>query len=376
MEALAIAAMLFAGKKLTENPPPESTPERAEAPPQVETDRFAQYSTYMNTHSGVYDDNVETQGYGMSFYQPKRESGNTGVIAPTIQPGGQPSSVPQQQARQMEYLSGRRHNEPVVPQTLVGPGVGLPAEQTSGGGYHQLYRSMPILGTAHRLTQLPGGVGPPAPVIRQGPTMAGELTNIPTGKGYKAPEPIQGRAAATGSSGRQRQTFTERPTNRAETGYRNDELEFAPSKHHIQQSYGHDGEHTREGNELPSSLPLNHGGVQQGLANSGYLGAPTDLRKAENRGNEDRAGNPGRMNVLADPGTRAGALTTARLEYEQTRPTQGLGDAARFRQRPEIGGITKTQVNKGNANPLDPTIMGPLVKNQLQNNPLNHSLGG
>ena len=258
-------------------------------------------------------------------------------------------------------------------QVLVGPGVGLDPNQPSGGGYHQLYRAMPVQGTAHRLTHLgPTPPGPPAPVIYQGRTQAGELTNVPDTKGFEAPAPVQGRAGASGMAGRQRHTFTERPTNRSETSYRSDALEIAPPKHFIQGDYASEGDFTRTGNQLEGALPLNHGGAQQGLGNTGYLKAPTDLRKAENRGKEDRPGNAGRMNVLADPSTRSGAITQARLQYEEKDMTPH-GDGSRFRQRPDIGMVDLNPL-KGQQNPLDPTIQGPMVASQLKNNPFNHSL--
>lgn len=373
MEVLAIAAMMFAGKKLTENPPPTDSqpveePQERMAP---ELERFNAYSTYMNTNAGTDHGGIETRGYGMGTYQPRRESGNTGVIAPSRRPQGQESNVDNLYNRAVEYNSTIRNNEGSVPQMLVGPGVGLEPTVASGGGYHQLYRAMPVLGTAHRLTQLPGGVGPPAPTLYQGPAMAGELTNVPDTKGYRASDPVAGRANATGQAGRQSHIFGQRPTNRDGTGYRLDALDAAAPKHFIQGDYGEVGDHTRSGNEMPSSVPLNHGGAQQGLGNKGYLQAPTDLRPAENRGNPDRAGNPGRMNVMTG---EIGKITAARLEYDQT-PRPPMADGSRMRQRTDIGMVDLNE-KKNMANPLDPTIMGPMVQEQLQKNPLNHSLSG
>jgi hypothetical protein len=102
-----------------------------------------------------------------------------------------------------------------------------------------------------------------------------------------------------------------------------------------------------------------------------YDTTSNDIRVADKRGQRDRAGNAGRMNVRASPLNQGGLLTQVRAE-SKSQPI-----AARN------GGWTQQYVpitfqdnndKKGNLNPYASNSGLNTAIRQLQNNPLAHSL--
>lgn len=367
MEFLAIIGLAWAGKKLTEENP-NAEEEIIDETPQVDVDRFDPMTTYMNTINNIETDDPRFQGYGTIPYQPKRESGNFSDIVPLRRPQGDIVRTDQYQQRETEYQSTLQSNQPPVDRVIIGPGVGVGADVQAADGFHSMYRSMPILGTAHKLTTLPGRAGPAAPVIRQAPALASENTNLEDKRSGPMPNPSMGRAATTGMAGRQRHMYTERQTNRSQTGMRNDTLEYGGPKHFIAGPVGEIGDQSRDGPEQFGQLPLNHGGV--GI-NDGYKMHQGDLRTADKRGNEGRSANPGRMNVRMDPVVQGGAISAARVDYGET-DWKPSADGSRFQNYTEHGHQDMNPF-KGNENTRNLQLQR-LVPEQLSKNPLNHNL--
>jgi hypothetical protein len=104
-----------------------------------------------------------------------------------------------------------------------------------------------------------------------------------------------------------------------------------------------------------------------------YGSTANDIRPADKRGQLDRMGNAGRMNVRASPLNQSGLLTQVRSEC-MTQPFA-----------PKNGGWTQQYVpitfqdnndKKGNLNPYAGNSYLNTAVGQLRNNPLAHSLAG
>jgi len=286
---------------------------------------------------------------------------------------------------------------------LVGPGLGVGPDVPAYGGYQQLFRVEPNNVGAYRLTTLPGRSGPAHSVTGGAPTLAGRVNHkappktafLPT----RRPE-VQGRAqgqggALTGVTVRSKYEKTKRPTNRSETTWRNDGLEFNPARSVVSAPTLAEDPTRNKGDLNDRQFQYNNQPVP-GITNffGGYLEAPASqlleeskgnkgystaqleqygFRPDDRRGKKDRSGNPGRMNVRAGPLNQGGMVTAVRTDCNKYDGRMG----------PVNGGWTQNYVQdkyyqfnayKGQVNPYATSKELNVAKNQLKNNPLAHSI--
>ena len=301
------------------------------------------------------------------------------------------------------YVSGQMNNFGPVEKELVGPGLGVGPDVPAYGGYQQLFRVEPNNVGAYRLTTLPGRSGPAHSVIGGAPTLAGRVNHkappktafLPT----RRPE-VEGRAqgqggALTGVTVRSKYEKTKRPTNRSETTWRNDGLEYNPARSVVSAPTLAEDPTRNKGDLNDRQFQYNNQPVP-GISNfyGGYLEAPASqlleeskgnkgystaqleqygFRPDDRRGKKDRGGNPGRMNVRAGPLNQGGMVTAVRTDCNKYDGRMG----------PVNGGWTQNYVQdkyyqfnayKGQENPYATSKELNVAKNQLKNNPLAHSI--
>ena len=299
------------------------------------------------------------------------------------------------------WVSGQMNNMGPVAKMNVGPGLGLDPSVQAAGGYQQLYRVNPNNVGAYRLTTLPGRIAPGGDITggRRGAT--GELTHFAPSKTAYLPSRypnVRGRAqgqggALTGVEVRKEYEKTKRTTNRAETSYRGDGLEYAPAKSRVsgltqaqdptrnkgdmndQEFYHTDnpqpGIHSFVGafTETPEVQLLNGKRPVGGYSN-------LELEKYGLRGNDDRRAkkdrpaNAGRMNVRNDPLKQGGMITAARSDSNRYDNYLGQKDGSWGGQNYVKNDYYQLNAYKGNCNTLDLTV----AQRQLANNPFAHPL--
>ena len=302
------------------------------------------------------------------------------------------------------YVSGQMNNFGPVEKELVGPGLGVGPDVPAYGGYQQLFRVDPNNVGAYKLTTLPGRAGPAHSVIGGAPTLAGRVNHkappktafLPT----RRPE-MAGRAqgqggALTGVTVRSKYEKTKRPTNRSETTWRNDGLEFNPARSVVSAPTMAENPTRNKGDLNDGQFNYNNQPVP-GITNffGGYLESPASqimdqghtngqgystsqleqygFRPSDRRGQKDREGNAGRMNVRAGPLNQGGMVTAVRTDCNKYDGRMG----------PANGGWTQNYVQdkyyqmnayKGQENPYATNRELNVAKNQLKNNPLAHSI--
>ena len=393
----AIVALVYTGKKLSDEAPQQSEPqprrvEYYEEP--VEDPTFANRTAITNTLTGGHDPDHGSTGIGINPNM-KMEQPSFGDVAFMKHVNGEPV----RDFRNRPYVSGKMNNLSPVEQQLVGPGLGVGADVPAYGGYQQLFRVNPNNVGAYRLTTLPGRSGPAVDVTGGRRAQIGQLTHEAPAKTAYLPSRypnVRGRAQGQGGSldgvtVRGKYEKTKRPTNRSETTTRGDGLEFAPAKKFISApTLAEDP--TRNKGDLNVAQYQHVNNPTPGIYSfyGGYTNSPAvqmaerygqqytaeqlqqyGFRPDDRRGKKDRSGNAGRMNVRADPLNQGGMVTAVRSDCSRV-------DG---RMNPANGGWSQNYVQnqyyqlnayKGNRDNRSLDI----AKNQLKNNPFAHSLSG
>jgi len=249
----------------------------------------------------------------------KQEVPSFGVISPAN--GQQVYGQPVYNLYDRQNVSGKMNNVQPAEKQRIGPGLGVGSDVPAFGGYQQLYRVMPNNVGAYKLNTLPGRAGPANPIVKKG-AMIGELTQerpARTVATWQRRPPARGRAegqggALTGMAGRQNYERTKRQTNRSTTTMRTDGLEYGPASKFVPGMAVQDNPTRNKGdlntqriNDVAApGINSFHGAYEQDPVYS------TGIRAAVNRGQKDRAGNAGRMNVRLDANKQQGLTTATR----------------------------------------------------------------
>ena len=403
----AIAGLIYAARKCSskddkvqvvgtsENYQQETSQEN------VFNNSFDQRSTIMNTMTGSIADDPGVSGHGVrNIDQGKQGQPSFGDIAFMKHPNGEPVH----DFRNRPYVSGKMNNFGPVEKQLVGSGLGVGPDVPAYGGYQQVFRVLPNNVNGYKLTTLPGRSGPAGDVSGGKQTLSSQLN-------HKAPEKtaflpsrrpnVAGRAqgqggALTGVVVRGKYEKTKRTTNRSETTLRQDGLEFNPAKSVISaQPLAQDP--TRNKGDLNDTQFYFNNQAAPGITNfeGGYTIAPGSellsqkpkdgaayspqqleqygFRPDTRRGNKDRAGVAGGMNVRADPLNAGGAVTAVRSDCNRIDGRLGPANGA-WSQNYVQDEYYQLNPYKGNSNPLATTRELNVAKNQLMNNPLAHTL--
>ena len=378
LSILAIIALAVAGKKLSSTPaPPDLSESTLPAPDGNDDTRDVILSNY----TGTMPADPGLGSFGLTS-KPKMEQPSFGDIGHVTFVNG----MPVQDFRDRPWVSGQMNNLGPTEKVMVGPGLGLDPSVPAQGGYQQLFRPMPNNVGAYKLTQLPGRAGPRDGTVTGGaaPTTGtfGLFAQNRPEKTVHLPSryaPVRSRAQGqggeiTGLEVRQRYEKGFRPTNRSETGLRNDGLSTAPAKKFILAgTLAQDP--TRNKADLNNEQFSHFDNPTPGIHS--FVGAydvtANDIRVADKRGNKDRMGNAGRMNVRASPVNQLGQVTT----YKQTYGPQQImakGPTGANGQQYVPPSFQQNNVNKGNINPRATGSFLNTAKNQLAANPFAHTL--
>lgn len=367
----AIFALAFAGKQLSDR---RIVPQ--EPPPAPHANR-QNVTELLNTRYDMGGVIPATN----KFNQMKLEHPSFSVIAPMTNVNGEPV----RDFRDRQYISGKMNNLSPSTKELVGPGLGVPAEVPAYGGYQQLYRVNPVNVGDYKLTQLPGRINH-AHALNKQPGTVGELTHHKPETTAYLPQrlpPQPGRASGQGgnlSGVRVREEYerTKRVTARSTTGYRGDGLGYAPARSTVSalqvvqdptrnKSDLNTGTYTHVDNAAPGVSTWSHG----------YQSTPLDIRATDRRGQSNRAGNAGRMNVRESAQKTAGRITATRLDQSRIDGRVGVADPGRRFQQYAPLGRQNNNVFKGN---LDERVVSggslDIAHKVLKNNPLAHHVGG
>jgi hypothetical protein len=382
----AVLALVYAGRTMADKPPVVAPPPSPR--PKVYEPNYDAMSRVTNQYiqPGIID--VPTNR--------KQEVPNFGDISFQKNAAGEPVH----DFSNRMYVSGIMNNLAPVPMTHVGRGLGLDPSVPAAGGYQQLYRVNPNNVGAYRLTTLPGRIAPGGDITGGRSGLVGELTHFaPAKTAYlpsrypNAPGRAQGQGGAvTGVAVRQEYEKTKRTTNRAETSYRGDGLQYAPGKSTVSalamaqdptRNKGdlNDEQFSHTDNPTPGIHSFVGGYTERaevklldgGRPERGYTNAQLEavgLRgNDDRRAKKDRPANPGRMNVRNDPLKQSGMVTAVRSDSNRMDGYQGPmnGSGAQHYVKPDF---QDNNAYKGNPNPL--TL--DLAKQQLRNNPFAHPL--
>ncbi len=322
MDPFALAAVVglaFVGKQISDPPT-----EQVEKPPQI--------TKVKNTDVPVFqDDDVRMLS---NRWPSKHEVGTFAEV--TQDSGGYVYGQPVYNLNNRENVSNMMRNLNPNPWVRVGPGIGVGPNVPSYGGYQQLAREMPVNVNEHRLTQLPGRPqAPPASLVPKQELSTMVAKNRPDKDFYRSPMPANGRLKAPEARGR----F--------------EKLMFTTKKEQTE----------RRGKETL--------GGPRYILNSGYIvnGNQSLVRNLDNRSRPDRAGNPGRMNVRADPLGAQGALASVRIDNNVQPVNHGRSQVPMNYMR---SGIQEANPYKDAQNPNTKHL--DIAKKQLSQNIYNHSL--
>ena len=368
---MAVAGLIYAGRTLStkSNPPPP--------PPTKEVE-----NRVVKAPVEVNNDNFEPL---ISIPQ-KRELENLADITAQERSGGQEIL----NMRNRMYDHGRMNNLSPVEKQLVGPGLGVSADVPATGGYQQMFRVNPINVGEYRLTTLPGRSGPAKDITGGRSAVVGQLThNKPETTAHLPSRLPTMPGRAQGMSGvvpRNEHEKTKRTTNRSETGLRADGLGFSGAKRFISaQTMSQDP--TRFKSDRNDAQYNYYNQPAPGITN--FRGAYTNsaavqiadktnkelmkygFRPEDRRGKPNRMGNPGRMNVRENALKQGGRLTTVRSDTTRVDGRMNAPNGG-WTQQYQQKAFHQFNAYKGNANPHCATL--DIAKNQLQNNPLAHSL--
>jgi hypothetical protein len=387
-DPLSIAAILgivYIGRQLSkQQPDPPVIPTSSE---QVE-----EYS-YNEESRDLILNQMKQPGYISEQVQKKREVSNFGDTSFSQYVNGEP--VHDMSSRY--YVSNKNNNLSPTEKIMVGRGLGIDPSIPASGGFQQLYRVNPNNVGAYRLTTLPGRIAPGSDTTGWRSGTVGEVTQYPPSKTAFLPERrpevgsrAQGQGGAiTGTTGRESYVKTKRPTVRSETGLRTDGLEYAPAKRFVPMQSTADSPSRNKGDLNDETFQYTNNpspGIHS--FSSGYMNDP--LNKAierrdfgegeldkvgfkvdDKRGNPDRAGNAGRMNVRASPLQQGGVITSVRSDTNVTDGYTGTaGLTGSNMQTYTHDQYYKFNQYKGHLGQTDFSV----VKRQLANNPLAKSI--
>lgn len=368
----AVAALVYAGKVLSTSKP-TPTPQ-ARAPVQVG----------MDAEPGPEEEEEDFIPYNES----KVEVPSFGDVTPQRRTsGGEILDM-----RNRLYDQGTMNNLSPIEKQLVGPGLGLAPEVPAAGGFHQQYRVMPTNVGEYKLTHLPGRTnhgsdtmggrrGLVGEVAKNRPERTTELLDrLPVARGR-----AQGMSAITP---RQEHERTKRTTNRSETGLRTDGLEVsAPkrftsamtiaqeptrNKSDLSDAQFHFNNRPQPGIHSFHGAYVNSAAVKASQTRDNKSLMDLGFRPEDKRGQANRMGNPGRMNVRESALKQGGKLTSVRSD---TTRVDG-------RVNPASGGWMQHYKNadyhqfnpyKGQANPYATSESLNSTKRQLENNPFAQS---
>lgn len=368
---MAVAGLIYAGRTLStkSNPPPP--------PPTKEVE-----NRVVKAPVEVQNNNFEPL---ISIPQ-KREMDSFADITAQQRSGGQEIL----NMRNRMYDHGRMNNLSPVEKQLVGPGLGVSADVPATGGYQQMFRVNPINVGEYRLTTLPGRSGPAKDITGGRSAVVGQLThNKPETTAHLPSRLPTMPGRAQGMSGvvpRNEHEKTKRTTNRSETGLRADGLGFSGAKRFISaqtmsqdptrfKSDRNDAQYNYYNQPAPGITNFrgaytNSAAVQIADKNNEEL-MKYGFRPEDRRGKPNRMGNPGRMNVRENALKQGGRLTTVRSDTTRVDGRMNAPNGG-WTQQYQQKAFHQFNAYKGNANPHCATL--DIAKNQLQNNPLAHSL--
>ena len=394
----AILALVYAGRKLSDTPVQAPAPSPVPSPAELDEERAD-----INYERSSLQTNIFRQpGYiNVPDVNKKEEVPSFGIVSPTASRyvNGAPAQNFNFDSRM--YVSGLMNNLSPTEKTLVGPGLGVGADVAATGGFQQLFRVNPNNVGAYRLTTLPGRIAPGADTTGWRSGKIGEITHYAPSKTAFMPSRlpnIGGRAqgqggAVTGQTIVESYERTKRPTNRAETTLRTDGLEYAPAKKFVPEPTSQDDPTRNKGDfnsaefyHTDNPAPGIHSFVggytntadskllsQKPGSFSGYTPAQLEtfgIKVDDKRGNRDRMGNAGRMNVRANPLNQGGMLSSVRIDTDKGDNYKGPANGAWGQQNYLPEGYTNLNTYKGNANPTNLNV----AAKQLAGNPFAHSI--
>ena len=371
LSLIALGGIVFAGRTLSNT---ERYEEKSQPQPffgnNINTPSDGGASAQLDMRSGPYTLPVQEQ-------KTKHEVPSFAVVAKDS--GRTPYGQEVYNLYDRQPITTKTNNVQPMEKQYVGPGLGVDPNMPAYGGFQQMYRVMPTNVGEYKLTTLPGRSGPANPVVKRGTSAIGDLTQErpeKTAALWERRPPVKGRAqgqggSLTGFAGHTNHERTKRQTNRSTTTMRDDGLQYGAARHVI--GSGPVGDRpTRNKGDLNTQRVNDV--AAPGIAS--FHGAYTSnsvlkeggLRVADKRGNASRAGNPGRMNVRANPGTQGGIVTTMRSGAHRAvqgamGPT-GAANQAYVRER-----YQQFNAFKGNRNPRTDDLN--LAKRVNANNPLN-----
>lgn len=234
-----------------------------------------------------------------------------------------------------ENVSNKMNNVNPNPWVRVGPGLGVPANTPSYGGYQQLLRVMPTNTNEYRLTQLPGRPkAPPAALVPGGESRIRMDKNRPDKDYHHTPN--KASAIQTAPELRPKYIKSSRWTKKDLSHFVADGLEKGAPRFILQSG------HIVTGNQ--------------------------SLDRSDRRAKDSRPGNPGNMNVRADPLAAHGMITTVRVDsYGNKAPPKGSFMIPNGYIRSELQEANPYKDNINNRS-LD------VAKKQLSGNPYNHPI--
>jgi hypothetical protein len=400
MDPLSIAALLgiaYVGRQISQNQQVPPT-ERAQVQVPVAPAEFVPNDSARDLVLNQY-----TQpGYISEPVSKKQETGNFGDIAFSQYVHGEPTH----DLSSRFYVSAQMNNLSPVEKVFVGRGLGIDPEIPASGGFQQLYRVNPNNVGAYRLTTLPGRIAPGASTTGWSQPTAGtygDITHYAPSKTAYLPSrypAVANRAqgqggAVTGTTIRESYVKTKRTTKRAETGLRTDGLEYAPAKRVVPFQTTSDAPSRNKGdlnneqfyhvdNAAPGIHSFKHGytsdPLNQALESKNFTLKELDnvgFKVDDKRGNKDRAGNAGRMNVRAGPLQQGGILTAVRSDSDK-RTDNYFGHAGTTTNN--NGHYINDQyytfnAYKGQPGPASASDLN-VARKQLANNPFAHTLSG
>ena len=386
---LAIAALVYAGKKLSV----ESKPPTVAKP--IDMGEGQQNELAPNPVQQVYEepDRVpewapqEDDSFKVGLI-PKRELPNFGEIAPQGRSSG--AEILGMRDR-VQYDTGRMNNLAPIEKVQVGPGLGVDASVPAIGGHQQLFRVNPINVNEHRLTQLEGRTNHGGSQI--GGAGAERYDTIYKNRPEKTqflPDRLpteRSRAAVSAHTPRPAHTKGAQLTNRAETGIRDgDGLEFTPAKRVI-------SAHTPA--QPPTRFKADNGTIFNHVNNPapgiasfahGYLNSPAaragrtndelmalGMRPEDRRGQTGRRPNPGRMNLRENALKSGGGLTSVRMDQSRIDDRFGAVNGGWMQNYVQPDRV-RINAFKGMEDPRSRSL--GLAAAQLKKNPFAHNIGG
>lgn len=373
LSIMAIAGLVFAGKRLAKEPEVEKEEVSSYNPPLLDEPEEEE----------AYDDFEERLPFIESR---KREVESFAVIAPQQRSSGTEIL----NMRNRVYDQGIMNNVSSVEKVQVGPGLGVGPDVVATGGFQQPdFRVYPVNTGEYRLTQLPGRINAGGDVLGGRRVNEQQIGHNRPEKTAYLPERLPmagGRAQGfSGLTPRAEHERSKKINPRAQTGLRNDGLDKAPAKRFIPAAtpyqnptrFKTDANAQRINGAAPGVSNF-HGGYVNSAAVSAMQDRSNEnlmrhgFRPEDRREKEGRFSGAGRMNVREGPLKAGGALTTVRLD--QTR-VDGRFNAAepggRF-QNVKNADYHKFNAFKGIEDPRSRNL--DIAKNQLAQNPFNHNL--